>query len=131
MPGTVLITGGAGFIGRHLARALLERGYKLRVVDNLIDQVHGGQSPADALDKEFGMQFQTGMPDDIRNQLKDNGYAVKSKRQYAPLWLENGRPMILPVEDTNTRCVTSPGVTPARARARSEAVRASPSACST
>ena len=56
---------------------------------------------ADALDKEFGMQFQTGMPDDVRNQLKDNGYAVRSKRQYAPLWLENGRPMILPVEDTN------------------------------
>jgi hypothetical protein len=56
---------------------------------------------ADTLDKEFGMQFQSGMPDDVRNQLKDNGYAVKSKRQYAPLWLENGRPMILPVEDTN------------------------------
>jgi hypothetical protein len=56
---------------------------------------------ADSLDKEFGMQFQTGMPDDVRNQLKDNGYAVKSKRQYAPIWLENGRPMVLPVEDTN------------------------------
>jgi hypothetical protein len=55
---------------------------------------------ADTLDKEFGMRFQTGMPDDVRNQLKDSGYAVKSKRQYAPLWLENGRPMILPVEDT-------------------------------
>ncbi len=56
---------------------------------------------ADTLDKEFGMRFQTGVPDDVRNQLNDNGYAVKSKRQYAPLWLENGRPMILPVEDTN------------------------------
>lgn len=56
---------------------------------------------ADTLDKEFGVQFQTGMPDDVRNQLKDNGYAVKSKRQYARLWLENGRPLILPVEDTN------------------------------
>jgi hypothetical protein len=56
---------------------------------------------ANTLDKELGMTFQTGVPDDVRNQLKDNGYAVKSKRQYAPLWLENGRPMILPVEDTN------------------------------
>src|SRR3954471_24597057 len=56
---------------------------------------------ADTLDKEFGMQFQTGVPDEVRNKLKDNGYAVKSKRQYAPLWLENGRPLILPVEDTN------------------------------
>jgi hypothetical protein len=56
---------------------------------------------ASTLDKELGMKFQTGVPDDIRNQLQNDGYAVKSKRQYAPLWLENGRPMILPVEDTN------------------------------
>jgi hypothetical protein len=55
---------------------------------------------AGTLDKQLGVQFQTGVPDDIRNQLKDSGYAVQSKRQYAPLWLENGRPMILPVEDT-------------------------------
>ena len=34
------ITGGAGFIGRHLARALLERGYRVRVLDSLIEQVH-------------------------------------------------------------------------------------------
>ena len=59
------------------------------------------RSRADTLDKEFGMRFQTGVSDDVRNQLKDSGYAVKSKRQYARLWLENGRPMILPVEDTN------------------------------
>lgn len=56
---------------------------------------------AHTLDKELGMKFQTGVPDDVRNRLKNDGYAVKSKRQYAPLWLENGRPMVLPVEDTN------------------------------
>jgi len=37
----VLITGGAGFIGSHLADALLARGYRVRALDNLSPQVHG------------------------------------------------------------------------------------------
>src|SRR4051794_24786756 len=37
----VLITGGAGFIGSHLADDLLEKGYEVRVMDNLCEQVHG------------------------------------------------------------------------------------------
>ncbi|OPL19704.1 MAG: dehydratase [Candidatus Aegiribacteria sp. MLS_C] len=37
----VLITGGAGFIGSHLADALIEKGYSVRVLDNLDPQVHG------------------------------------------------------------------------------------------
>ena len=38
----VLITGGAGFIGRFVADELLARGYEVRVLDSLIEQVHGG-----------------------------------------------------------------------------------------
>ncbi len=38
---TVLITGGAGFIGSHVATELLEAGYHVRVLDSLVTQVHG------------------------------------------------------------------------------------------
>src|SRR5215203_1191088 len=37
----VLITGGAGFIGSHLADELLASGYEVRALDSLVDQVHG------------------------------------------------------------------------------------------
>jgi len=36
----VLITGGAGFIGQHLARALVGQGFKIRILDNFSSQVH-------------------------------------------------------------------------------------------
>jgi dTDP-L-rhamnose 4-epimerase len=41
MPTHVLITGGAGFIGSHVADLLLARGFTVRILDNLIPQVHG------------------------------------------------------------------------------------------
>ena len=42
----VLITGGAGFIGSHLADELLTHGYRVRALDNLVEQVHGNGRPA-------------------------------------------------------------------------------------
>ncbi|HTS73256.1 MAG TPA: NAD-dependent epimerase/dehydratase family protein [Gaiellaceae bacterium] len=41
----VLITGGAGFIGSHLADELLAAGYAVRALDALVDQVHDGGRP--------------------------------------------------------------------------------------
>src|SRR5882724_3552919 len=41
MPKHVLITGGAGFIGAHVANELLAQGYRVRALDSLVPQVHG------------------------------------------------------------------------------------------
>ncbi len=37
----LLITGGAGFIGSHVAEEMIRHGYRVRVLDSLIPQVHG------------------------------------------------------------------------------------------
>lgn len=37
----VLVTGGAGFIGSHIALQLIEKGYEVIVMDNLLEQIHG------------------------------------------------------------------------------------------
>ena len=48
----VLITGGAGFIGRFVADELLARGNEVRVLDSLIEQVHGATDGSQMLNKE-------------------------------------------------------------------------------
>ena len=60
----VLITGGAGFIGSHLADELLRAGYAVRALDVLVEQVHGdsGSQRPDYLDPEIEL-----IPGDIRN----------------------------------------------------------------
>ena len=46
-------------------------------------QLHRVRVPlvdASTLDRAAGLEFQTGVPDDVRNRLQDRGYAVQSKR---------------------------------------------------
>lgn len=36
----ILVSGGAGFIGSHLVDGLIEKGYQVRILDNLYKQIH-------------------------------------------------------------------------------------------
>lgn len=49
----ILITGGAGFIGSRLAKQLREDGHQVRILDNLLPQVHGDNPNIDLSDFEF------------------------------------------------------------------------------
>jgi dTDP-L-rhamnose 4-epimerase len=44
---TVLITGGCGFIGRYVAAEMRKASYRVRILDNLVEQVHGDAVVAD------------------------------------------------------------------------------------
>jgi dTDP-L-rhamnose 4-epimerase len=42
--GLYLITGGQGFIGKHLTLELAGAGHEVRVIDSLVEQAHGGKA---------------------------------------------------------------------------------------
>src|SRR4051812_1646529 len=48
----VLVTGGAGFIGRQVTSELLQRGNRVRVLDCLLEQVHDGAERPDGLSSD-------------------------------------------------------------------------------
>jgi dTDP-L-rhamnose 4-epimerase len=52
MGDTILITGGAGFIGSHVADEMLAAGWRVRALDNLTPQVHETGERPDYLDDD-------------------------------------------------------------------------------
>src|SRR5829696_7702201 len=59
----ILITGGAGFIGSHLADELLAAGYQVRALDSLVSQVHAQGARPPYLDDEVEL-----IVGDVRNR---------------------------------------------------------------
>ncbi len=75
----ILITGGAGFIGSHLAERLVAAGYAVRVVDAFVPQVHGEggcsvREPRGAWLERAGAEVMVGdvrSPEVLRRALRD------------------------------------------------------------
>lgn len=69
---TVLITGGAGFIGSHLSKLLLTKGFKVRILDSLSPQIHGNVPGKLDWLNEAGVEFIRGsvtVRDDVERAL--------------------------------------------------------------
>jgi dTDP-L-rhamnose 4-epimerase len=68
----ILITGGAGFIGSHLADELLRHGHRVRALDSLSPQVHGNNaSRPDYLDPDVELvRGDVRDPSAVRDALK-------------------------------------------------------------
>lgn len=68
----VLVTGGAGFIGRAVCKELLRRGNRVRVLDSLIEQVHGDRGrPEDFPDEAELIVGDIRNRDVVASALKD------------------------------------------------------------
>jgi dTDP-L-rhamnose 4-epimerase len=70
MARTILITGGAGFIGAHLGSQLLDEGHHVRALDALLPQVHDGGERPGYLDPEVELVVgDVRNPDIVRKSL--------------------------------------------------------------
>jgi dTDP-L-rhamnose 4-epimerase len=82
----VLVTGGAGFIGSHTVDLLLEKGYEVRILDNLQPRVHPqGKPPWVPKEAEF-IQGDVANPADMARALEGVDYVfhLAAYQDYMP-----------------------------------------------
>jgi dTDP-L-rhamnose 4-epimerase len=72
----ILITGGAGFIGSHLALKLLKKKYAIRVLDNLSEQIHGEDPETSVLYRSV-----KGKVDFIYGDVRDKNVWAKTLKE--------------------------------------------------
>lgn len=53
----ILITGGAGFIGKNISQQLISMGYSIRIIDNLDPQIHGDGKEVRSWIKNYDIDF--------------------------------------------------------------------------
>jgi hypothetical protein len=70
-------------------------------------RVHVPLVDAGAVDRQLGVEFRSALPDAFREHLRNNGYDVHSTRRYAPLYLDSGGSLVVPVEDTRIVPISS------------------------
>ncbi len=71
----VLVTGGAGFIGKAVCAELLRRGHRVRVLDSLIEQVHGPAAREAALPEGLSPEVEL-----IHADVRDGDRVAKALR---------------------------------------------------
>ena len=82
----ILITGGAGFIGSRLCEKLYDKGYKIAILDNLSEQIHG--TTESSLFKKIKGKC-TFIKGDVRNK-EDWQLAIKDQDVVVHLAAETG-----------------------------------------
>jgi dTDP-L-rhamnose 4-epimerase len=86
----ILITGGAGFIGSHVADELLAHGHRVRALDNLTLQVHPDRTRPAYLNPEIELVVgDVRDRDSVRRALRNVDAVTTSQ-----LWSGSGRACI-------------------------------------
>ncbi len=81
-----LVTGGAGFIGSHTVDLLLERGYEVRILDNLQPRVHPQGKPRFIPNDAEFLQGDVSDPEALGRALEDVDYVfhLAAYQDYLP-----------------------------------------------